>query len=75
VIVSRSDVRVVVVHERVDAFGNPIPPALDDDTLEELAGPPHDERAARRLLRGELKLARGGVLDIDPRLLREAPLH
>lgn len=57
-----------------DPFGNPLPldeeKRLLEEMEDELAEQPKDERALRRIVKGEDKKSRGGVHDIDPRLLR-----
>lgn len=61
-------------HAIDDPFGNPLPldeeKRLLEELEEELAERPVDDRELRRIVKGEHKKSRGGVHDIDPRLLR-----
>jgi hypothetical protein len=61
-------------HVFTDPFGNPLPPDEEERLLREaederIARPLHDKEL-RRIFKGEHKKSRGGILDIDPRLLR-----
>jgi hypothetical protein len=69
---SRSGAGMVRLLGLSDVFGNDLPGELSPDEIEELAGPPPDERALRRLVNREHKRGRGGVYDVDERLLRPA---
>jgi hypothetical protein len=68
---SRSGATFALGIQLVDEFGNDIDGPLDADTLEQLAAKPEDERSLRRRRRGDLKKSRGGVSDVDPRLVHK----
>ena len=65
---------VMHAHGFEDPFGNPLPydeeERLLQETLGECVEPLEDDRALRRLVKGEHKKSRGGVRDVDRRLLR-----
>lgn len=60
------------VFEPLDDFGQPLPMSEKQRESIEAAirEPLEDQRALRRLLKGDLKKSRGGVLDIDEGLLK-----
>ncbi len=71
---TKRGVGVMHAHAFTDPFGNQLPPCAEkkllDETEDERAAPHEDDRALRRLVKGESKKADGGVRGIDPRLLR-----
>jgi len=66
--------QVMHAHCFEDPFGNPLPydeeERLLQETEEDRVEPLEDDRALRRLVKGEHKKSRGGVRDLAPRLLR-----
>lgn len=70
----RTGAGIMHAHSFTDPFGNALPTDEEErllkETEEERAERPEDDRALRRLVKGEHKKSRGGVRDIDSRLLR-----
>jgi len=77
VLTLKNGVSVMRFHSFDDPFGNPLPldeeQRLLDETEEDRKEPLADERALRRIIGGGHKKSRGGVRDLDPRLLRSKP--